>query len=190
LSNWRSRLCPTELTRAYPIRAIRKTPSGITVIDKQTRLKQQRLIVELYGYRNFTKEERQELEQRARQSAMVYSKPIYVFCELINYLTKHKIILPGYSLMQKVVSQAINSEQSRLTSIIQTRLQASEIEDFKKLLEDSTGLYEITQLKHEPRDFSLAEIRREIQRGEQLYPFYRIARLFSPMFLKSYHVKS
>jgi Domain of unknown function (DUF4158) len=37
---------------------------GITVIDKQTRLKQQRLILELYGYRNFTKEERQELEHR------------------------------------------------------------------------------------------------------------------------------
>jgi hypothetical protein len=31
---------------------------GITVIDKQTRLKQQRLILELYGYRNCTKEER------------------------------------------------------------------------------------------------------------------------------------
>jgi TnpA family transposase len=153
---------------------------GITVIDKQTRLKQQRLILELYGYRNCTKEERQELEQRARQSAMVYSKPIYVFRELINYLTKHKIILPGYSLMQKVVSRAINSEQSRLINITKNLLQASELEDFKKLLEDSTGLYEITQLKHEPKDFSLAEIRREIQRGEQLHPFYRIARRLLP----------
>jgi hypothetical protein len=106
---------------------------GITVIDKQTRLKQQRLILELYGYRNCTKEERQELEQRARQSAMVYSKPIYVFRELVNYLTKHKIILPGYSLMQKVVSRAINSEQSRLINITKNLLQASELEDFKKL---------------------------------------------------------
>jgi Domain of unknown function (DUF4158) len=153
---------------------------GITVIDKQTRLKQQRLILELHGYRNCTKEERQELEQKARQSAMVYSKPIYVFRELINYLTKHQIILPGYSLMQKIVSQAINSEQNRLISIIQNLLRTSEAEDLKKLLEDSTGLYEITQLKHEPRDFSLAEIRREIQRGERLHSFYGIAQKLLP----------
>jgi TnpA family transposase len=153
---------------------------GITVIDKQTRLKQQRLILELYGYRNCTKEERQELEQKGQQSAMIYSKPIYVFRELVNYLTKHRIILPGYSLMQKIVSRAINSEQSRLTSIIQARLQLSERADFKKLLEDSTGLYEITHLKHEPKDFSLAEIRREIQRGEHLHPFYRIAQRLLP----------
>lgn len=44
----------------------------------------------------------------------------------------------------------------------------------------SDGLYEITQLKHEPRDFSLAEIRREIQRGEQIHPFYKIAQRLLP----------
>ncbi len=153
---------------------------GIKVIDKQTRLKQQRLILELYSYRSCGKQERQELEQKAQQSAMVYNKPIYVLRELINYLTKHQIILPGYSLMQDIVSQAINYEQSRLTYIIRSRLQTSEIEDFKKLLEDSTGLYEITQLKHEPRDFSLAEIRREIQRGKQLCSFYKIAQKLLP----------
>lgn len=62
-------------------------------IDQQTRLKQQRLILELYSYRSCGKQERQELKQKAQQSAMVYSKPIYVFREVINYLTKQQIVI-------------------------------------------------------------------------------------------------
>jgi TnpA family transposase len=163
---------------------------GVTVIDNQTRLKQQRLILELYSYRSCGKQERQELEKKAQQSAMVYSKPIYVFRELVNYLTKHQIILPGYSLMQDLVSQALNSEQNRLTTIINSQLQADEVSAFKKLLEDATGLYEITQLKHEPKDFSLKEIKQEIQRGEQLFSFYQIAKKLLPeMGISSENIK-
>jgi Domain of unknown function (DUF4158) len=74
-----------------------KQIGAIKVIDKQTRLKQQRLILELHRYRLCGKEERQELEQKAQQSAKVYSKLIYVFRELINYLTDQKIVIPDYS---------------------------------------------------------------------------------------------
>ena len=53
-----------------------KQIGGVKVIDKQTRLKQQRLILELHRYRLCGKEERQELEYKVQQSAKVYSKPI------------------------------------------------------------------------------------------------------------------
>jgi TnpA family transposase len=157
-----------------------KQIGGIKVIDKQTRLKQQRLILELHRYRLCGKEERQELEYKAQQSAKVYSKPIYVFRELINYLTDQKIVIPGYTLMQDIISQALTAEHNRLTKIVSDRLQASEIAAFDKLLEESPGLYKITQLKQEPRNFSLKEIKSEIQRGEQLYFFYTIAKSLLP----------
>jgi TnpA family transposase len=79
-----------------------------------------------------------------------------------------------------VIDKQTRLKQQRLILELYARLDISERADFKKLLEDSTGLYEITQLKHEPRDFSLAEIRREIHRGEQLHPFYRIAQRLLP----------
>ena len=47
---------------------------------------------------------------------MVYSKPVYVFREIINYLRDQQIVLPGYSLMQDIVSQALTSEHNRLTN--------------------------------------------------------------------------
>jgi TnpA family transposase len=41
-------------------------------------------------------------------------------------------------------------------------------------------LYEITQLKHEPKDFSVGEIKREIQRGKRIEDLYLLAKILLP----------
>ena len=46
-------------------------------ITNATRLSQQRLILSLCNYRSCDAEERRKLETKARQSAMICSKPIY-----------------------------------------------------------------------------------------------------------------
>src|SRR5699024_12729430 len=48
------------------------------------------------------------------------------------------------------------------------------------LLEDAQGLYEITLLKREPKDFSLKEIKREIDRGKQIQSLYQLAHTLLP----------
>ncbi|MGC1955329.1 MAG: DUF4158 domain-containing protein, partial [Gammaproteobacteria bacterium] len=55
-------------------------------ITKVTRLKQQRLILKLFGYRSCGKEERRQLAEKARQLASVCSKPVYIFRELMRFL--------------------------------------------------------------------------------------------------------
>jgi TnpA family transposase len=71
-------------------------------------------------------------------------------------------------------------EQNRLIAITRAQLNAADIEALNALLDDSTGLYEITQLKREPKDFSNREIKREIQRGEQIRPLYGRAQQLLP----------
>ena len=44
-----------------------------------------------------------------------------------------------------------------------------------RLLEDTQGLHEITLLKRDPRDFSNHEIRREVERGEQMRELYELS---------------
>lgn len=48
------------------------------------------------------------------------------------------------------------------------------------LFDDTDGLYTITMLKRQPKDFSLGEMRREIARGEQLSPLYQLAAWIVP----------
>jgi TnpA family transposase len=151
-----------------------------TSIDKFTRLKQQHVILELFNYRSCHAEERQQLEAKARQAARVCAKPVYVFRELLQYMTEHRIVAPGYSFMQDTVGQALTYEQERLTTVVSHYLDRSNVEDLNRLLEDAPGLYEITQLKREPRDFSASEIKREIHRGDQIRDLYHLASKLLP----------
>lgn len=147
----------------------------LSSVGKVTRLKQQHLILELFNYRSCDAKVRQQLEEKARKAATYCGKPIYIFREIMNYLTEHNIVVPGYSFMQETVGKTITYEQNRLITIMQNHLTPPDIEALKQLLEDSSGLYEITQLKHEPKDFSAGEIRREIDRGKQIQSLYQLA---------------
>ncbi|ETW95400.1 MAG: transposase [Candidatus Entotheonella factor] len=84
-------------------------------------------------------------------------------------------MMPGYTSMQDIIGQALTYEQDRLATILSRYLSRSDKQRLNELLEDSAGLYEITQLKREPKDFSAGEIKREIQRGDQIRDLYLLA---------------
>lgn len=149
-------------------------------IDKSTRLKQQQMILQLFTYHICDAEIREQLEKKACMAARVCGKPIFIFREIINYLSEQHIVVPGYSFMQETVGKAISYEQNRLITIMKNQLKQSDLENLKKLLTDSEGLYEITQLKHEPKDFSVGEIKREINRGQQIQLLYQIIKDLLP----------
>jgi len=149
-------------------------------INYVTRLNQQRLILSLCNYRNCDIEEHLKLETKAQRAAMVCSKPIYVFREIMHYLLAEHIAIPVYSFLQDTIGKALKDEQNRLISIVRQHLKPSDIQSLKSLLSDSQGLYEITLLKHEPKDFSLKEIKQEINRGKQINHLYCLAKSLLP----------
>jgi len=100
---------------------------------------------------------------------------VYIFRELLHYLEEHRIVAPGYTLLQEMIGQALTQEQERLTALLAHALSPSDVAHLQRLLDDTPGLYEITQLKREPSDFSAGEIKREIRRGEQLTLLYHRA---------------
>ncbi len=159
--------------------------NGTEIIDmssigKVTRLKQQGLILPLFNFRSCGPEERQEIGKKAHKAATFCGKPIYIFREIMNYLSENRITVPGYSFMQEIVGQAITHEQNRLVTLVQNHLKQVDKEALERLLEDSSGLYEITLLKREPRDFSATEIKREMDRGKQIQPLYHLAQELLP----------
>lgn len=149
-------------------------------IDKSTRLKQQQLILKLFSYRSCGIAERHTMEEKARKAATFFGRPIYIFREIMNYLSEHRIVVPVYSFMQDIIGQVITNEQNRLITLIQDHLKEMDIKALDQLLEDSSGLYEITLLKHEPKDFSATEIKREMERGKQIQQLYHLAQELLP----------
>jgi Domain of unknown function (DUF4158) len=149
-------------------------------ITEATRLKQQRLILDLCQYRNADTLIREQLEARARQTAAVCGKPLYVFRELMRYLMAERIVAPRYSTMQDMVGRALAQEQRRLASIVDDHIDPVAQFALNRLLEDAQGLHEITLLKRDPRDFSNHEIRREVQRGQQMRELYELSQKLLP----------
>ncbi|NJR55398.1 MAG: Tn3 family transposase [Acaryochloris sp. CRU_2_0] len=149
-------------------------------VSKGTRLRQQKLILELYNFQTCRSHERQKLEAKAQQAVRVDSRPLYVFRELMQYLARQCIVSPAYSVMQDIVGKALTSEQNRLTEALNCALGTSELEQLKALLKDTKGLYEITLLKREPKDFSRGEIAREVERGQSIQDLYGLAKILLP----------
>jgi hypothetical protein len=141
-------------------------------VSKRTRLKHQRLILELCNYKLCNDSDRRHLEAKTREAAMVSGKPIYVFRQLLLELQARHLTIPGYSFLQDTVGRAPTFEQTRLSDILKEQLTPSDRQTLNALLEDQSGLYHITLLKRDPRDFSATEIKREIARGAQIRDLY------------------
>jgi hypothetical protein len=82
--------------------------------------------------------------------------------------------------VQDTISKALNSEQQRLSRILQEKLTSLEIRQLDELLSDSEGLYEITNLKREAKDFTLGEIRRESNAALKSKNFIKRQKKFCP----------
>ena len=112
--------------------------------------------------------------------AAVCGKPVYVFRDLMHFLAAQRIVAPGYSTMQDIVGATLAHEQRRLAAIVHDQVGPSAQKALKRLLNDRQGLHEITLLKRDPRDFSNHEIRREVERGEQIRELYRLSQKVLP----------
>ena len=158
-------------------------PDGVLVdldIAKVTRLKQQSLILELLQYRVCGQEERQQMRLQAQQMAQISSRPIYVFRELMAYLSRQRLVAPGYTVMQEMIGDVLQREKERLVTIAKSHLADDAVAALNDLLANPRGLYELTRIKREPKDFSIKEINKEIQRGEQIKSLYVVAQTVLP----------
>ena len=133
------------------------------VIRKRT-LAGQRKLLELYDYHACAGDERAALSARADQVVRISAKPIYVFQALVQYLETHRVVAPGYSILQDVVSRALGKERGRLTSLLDTRLDEGTRKALDRLYLERDGGYGVTPLKQDPKDFSRSEMRREMAR--------------------------
>jgi TnpA family transposase len=150
-------------------------------VVRQIKHLQQQKILALYGYRTCDAEERTVLVEKALQVVKISAKPIYLFQALIHHLESQRIVVPGYSLLQDMVSQVLAIERQRITEIIEHSLDEQTRTVLDSLYVSRDGIYTITALKHEPKDFSLKEMKAEISRCQSLTALYQTAHNLLPI---------
>jgi len=157
-------------------------------ISKPTRLAQQAEILRLLDYQICSQEWKQKLQEKASQLVTIYTKPVYIFKELVNFLEFHR---PGYSFLQeKVIGRAITDERTRLEKAVITGIPEEQRTQLDNLLSVEESLYQLTLLKREPKDFSYQEVQKEVEKRTILFDLYQLTTQFLPsLYISNENIK-
>jgi TnpA family transposase len=150
----------------------------IKVLSKPTRLEQQRIILKLFDYRLCDAAAKTDLEQKAQRVAMLSTQPIFILREVLQYLAHQRVVVPGYTYMQSMVGQAVSGERLRITRLLDQALTPEVEKQLEALLQADEGMYRISLLKHEPKDFSYGELRQEVERRKFFQPLFEFGQTF------------
>ncbi|EAR6897328.1 Tn3 family transposase [Salmonella enterica] len=143
--------------------------------SKHERYAQRNKICALYGYQPWSSALVSQLQLQAAHIVHRDVTPGFVATELIIWLNEHKIIRPGYTTLQELVSQALSSERQRLGRILLEQLDDATITGLDKLIERDDTLSRLAILRQDARDFGWRQMVHEREKRATLEPLHRKA---------------
>jgi Domain of unknown function (DUF4158) len=144
-------------------------------ISKHTRQQQLAWILEHFGFQSLSPAMRSDLEARALRTARICGRPLYIMRDLVDFLRRERVVLPGYTTLQDIVRGALTIERQRLGDVLGRTISAEEEALLNGLFASTDGLHAVTVLKHDPKDFSHKQLNTEVTRGKKLRPLFSLA---------------
>lgn len=150
---------------------------GRKAITKHEHYSQRERIAELFSYRPWATNFLPQLAQQAAQIVRRDVTPGFVAAELIFWLNEHKIIRPGYTTLQELVSEALSAERRRLSSLLAEVLDEPAKAALAQLLVRDDTLSQLAALKQDAKNFGWRQMAREREKRATLEPLHRIAKV-------------
>ncbi len=95
-------------------------------------------------------------------------------------LNEHKIVRPGYTTLQTLISEALSAERRRLGGLLAGMLDDAAQKTLAQLLVRDDTLSELAALKQDAKNFKLRQMTNEREKRVKLEPLYRIAKTLLP----------
>ncbi len=149
-------------------------------ITKHEYYVQRAMITTLFDYRTWSAELLPPLAQQAAHIVRRDVTPGFIVAELIAHLTEHKIVRPGYTTLQTLISEALSAERKRLGGLLAGMLDDAAQTALARLLARDDTLSELAALKQDAKNFKLRQMTNEREKRAKLEPLYRIARTLLP----------
>jgi hypothetical protein len=167
--------CAFVLTRYFNGQAFE--PQAVTKHEHYT---QRVLIAVQFGYRLWSAELLQPLTQQITQIVRRDVTPGFIVAELLAFLNEHKIVRPGHTTLQTLVSEALSAERQRLSQLLAGRLDESARNGLKQLLVRDDTLSRLAALKQDAKHFGYRQMAVEREKRATLEPVYRLAKALLP----------
>ncbi len=100
----------------------------------------------------------------------------FIVAELIAWLNEHKIVRPGHTTLQTLISEALSAERGRLGGLLAERLDESARQALAQMLVRDDTLSELAALKQDAKNFKWRQMANEREKRARLEPLYLIAR--------------
>ena len=150
-------------------------------VSKHERYTQREHITALFGYRPWSSTWLPWAESRALQLVRRDVTPSFVALELITVLGgEHKVIRPGYTTVQEIVSKALADERRRLGTLLDRLMDDSLKTGLEQLLVHENTLSELAVLKQDAKNFGWKHMSREREKRDTLAPLHHAAKVLLP----------
>ncbi len=141
---------------------------------------QRGLIAELFGYRPWAMEFLPQLAQQAGQIVRRDITPGFMAAELVVWLNEHRIVRPGYTTLQELISNALSAERRRLGDLLDQVLDDDTRSALTQLITRDGTLSELAVLRQDAKDFRWRQMKNEREKRATLEPLHRIATALLP----------
>ena len=149
-------------------------------ITKHEHYAQRAMIAALFGYRLWSADCLAQLMQQATQIVRRDVTPGFIVAELIGYLKEHKIVRPGYTTLQTLISEALSAERRRLGGLLTDMLDDAARKALAQLVAHDDTLSELAALKQDAKNFKWRQMTAEREKRVKLEPLYLIAKTLLP----------
>ncbi len=141
---------------------------------------QRKSISNLFGYQLWSRHFLPELNNRAELSAKRDTAPNFITHEILDFLQNQKIVRPGYTTLQTIVSQTLTQERNRLKCLLKKQITDSHKQSLNQLIQKENTLSELAALKQDAKSFGATLMGLERKKHSILKPLYSIAQQILP----------
>jgi Domain of unknown function (DUF4158) len=171
---------PTEdieflLRRYFPRDSVALRP-----LRQDERYTQRTEIAKLFSYRLWSAADRPALIEMATLLARRDVTPTFILVEVLGFLKARKIVRPGYTTLQTMISDVLAAERGRLARLIEEGLDASTRTALQDLLVRDGTLSELAALKQDAKHFGYQMMVAERQKHATLAPLHTAAKAILP----------
>lgn len=149
-------------------------------ITKHEHYAQCHAIAECFGYRLWSKCFETDVRNQAAQIIVRDINPQFVVMELLSFLQGKKIVRPGYTTLQIIIRDTLNTERGRLGDLINETLKKEEKAILHKLLLEENTLSELAALKQDAKDFKAHMMTMEREKLAIIAPIFQVAKTLLP----------
>lgn len=155
--------------------------TDLSPISKHEYYEQRYQISKLFGYRLWSQSYEPAIDVYLSQVIRRDTTIPFVLDALLTYFQKNKIIRPGQSTLQKIISRNLQAERNRLGQIITNQLEEYAKKILNQMLVRETSLSDLSILKQDVQNFNYTMLLDEQKKLENIRPLYLCAKKLFPL---------